>query len=389
MQIATSKARLFSRPGQSLWGQAKKLLLLVSVLMPVWAFSSTASAFFYGQSGAVFTSTNATDGNRVMMFHRTGTGHLRYFRSFATGGEGTGSGLGNQGALVLSQDHQWLFAVNAGSNEISSFKVLRYGLKLVDVTPSGGNRPVSLTVDGGLLYVLNAGSDSIQGFTVNEHGKLTALANSNKGLSGIGTGPAQIQFSPWGDSLVVTEKATNQISVFLLNDDGLPGDAIVNASSGFTPFGFSFDRRGHLLVSEAARGAPDASSVTSYDLHEDGSLEIIEGSLGTTETAACWLIVSPNGRFAFTTNTGSSTITALDIDRIGDISLKQDDGVAANTLPGSRPIDLASSSNGRYLYALSAAGGSISAFRLNGKGELRPIRSVAGLVETINGLAAY
>ena len=382
-------ARLFSRPDQSWLVQARKFFLLLTVILPVLAFSSTASAFFYGHNGAVFTSTNAPDGNRIIMFTRNAAGYLHYYRSFATGGEGTGSGLGNQGAVVLSQDHQWLFAVNAGSNEISSFKVLRYGLKLVDVTPSGGDRPVSLTVDGDLLYVLNAGSDSIQGYTISEHGKLSALANSSKGLSGIGTGPAQIQFSPWGDALVVTEKATNQISVFLLDDNGLPGDAVVNASSGLTPFGFSFDRRGHLLVSEAAGGAPDASSVTSYDLHEDGSLEVIQGSLGTTETAACWLIVSRNGRFAFTTNTGSSTVSALQIDRNGNISLLQADGVAANTLPGSRPIDMASSRNGRFLYALSATGGSISAFRLNGKGELKPIRSVTGLVETINGLAAY
>ncbi|OZG71650.1 hypothetical protein BTA51_20460 [Hahella sp. CCB-MM4] len=364
-------------------------LLFSLLLMPVCAFSMTAGATYFGISGAVFTSSNSAEGNQIFMFGRNAFGRLKLLGSYPTGGLGTGSGLGNQGAVVLSHNRQWLFTVNAGSDDISVFSVSRHGLKLVDVEPSGGDRPVSLAVDGDLLYVLNAGSDSISGFTLNEKGDLSPLADSTRSLSGVGTAPAQISFTPWGDALVVTEKATNLISVFLLDDEGLPGNAVLNASEGVTPFGFGFDRRGHLLVSEAAGGAPEASSVSSYRINRQGSLEVISGAVASTQTAACWLLVSKNGRVAFTTNTGSSTLSAYDIRRNGKISLKQEDGVAANTLAGSRPIDMAQSGNGRFVYALSAAGGSISAFYVNHRGQLKPITSVQGLVETINGLAAF
>jgi 6-phosphogluconolactonase len=367
----------------------KKLSLLL-LLLPLWALPTVASAsYFFNYTGAVFTTTNAVEGNEVLMFSRNAKGKLHLLNSFATGGEGTGSGLGNQGALILTRDHRWLFAVNAGSDEISVFKVRRSGLKLVDVVPSGGIQPVSLTVKGNLLYVLHAGSDSINGFRINRTGTLSALPGSDKPLSSVGVAPAQIAFSPWGDQLVVTEKATNLITVFPVEDNGLPGDPVLNPSEGLTPFGFSFDRRGHLLVSEAAGGASDASSASSYEVNEDGSLEVISGAVPTTETAACWLVVAPNSHVAFTTNTGSGSITALKISRRGHLELQQDDGVAAYTVEGSRPIDMAFSANGRFLYALSATGGSISAFKVKGRGELLPIRSLTGLVETVNGLAAY
>jgi len=74
-------------------------------------------------------------------------------------GSGAGSGLGSQGALALSEDGRWIFAVNAGSNDVSVFRVNGRGLSLASRSPSGGIRPVSLTVHDDVLYVLNAGGD--------------------------------------------------------------------------------------------------------------------------------------------------------------------------------------------------------------------------------------
>ena len=50
----------------------------------------------------------------------------------ATGGTGTGGGLGNQGALAFSKNGDYLFAVNPGSNNLSVFSVGKNGkLKLI------------------------------------------------------------------------------------------------------------------------------------------------------------------------------------------------------------------------------------------------------------------
>src|SRR5690242_15208281 len=107
--------------------------------------------------GAVYALTNAPGGNAVVAYHRAADGGLTPVGTFGTGGAGTGTGLGSQGAVVVSEDHRFLFAVNAGSNSLSSFRILPDGLALVGVVPSGGTMPTSVAHQHGLLYALNAG----------------------------------------------------------------------------------------------------------------------------------------------------------------------------------------------------------------------------------------
>lgn len=366
--------------------QLRKFIL--SLFLSMCGFAAPAVAGSYG-TGQVFTMTNADSGNEILIFNHHPQQGLVGAGSVATGGDGTGTGLGNQGGVILSNHHRWLYAVNAGSDSVSVFRVRKGGLTLFDTIASDGSQPVSLTRHDNLLYVLNAGSDSIAGFTVNGDGTLSSLAGSVRALSGSGTGPAQISFAPWGDTLVVTEKATNRITTFLIDEDGLPGPAVVNDSAGPTPFGFDFDRYGHLLVSEAAGGAPDASSLSSYEIQEDGTLVVLASAVPTTETAACWVEMSRNGRYAFTTNAGSSSISAFESGHDGSLMLTTEDGIAASTGAGSAPIDLALSTRGNYLFSLSSADGTIAAFRLVGNRELVPVPGVTGLPGTVNGLAAY
>ena len=134
----------------------------------------------------------------------------------ATGGTGTGGGLGNQGALSL--DGRRLFVVNPGSDSISSFRVKDAELSR---HRSLRGRPADQPHGRGrLLYVLNAGgAGNITGHTVSRHGALSPLAGSSRPLSGAGAGPAQVSFDPRGETLVVTEKATNLIDTYEVDDD--------------------------------------------------------------------------------------------------------------------------------------------------------------------------
>jgi 6-phosphogluconolactonase (cycloisomerase 2 family) len=341
-----------------------------------------------GTAGEVYTMSNAVDGNKVLAFARNARGRLGPAEEYETGGLGTGGGLGNQGGVVLDNSGRWLFVVNAGSDQVSVFRVRRHGLVLVDVADSGGTQPVSVAVDRNLLYVLNAGSDSITGFHLTRRGRLVPISGSTRPLSGAGTGPAQISFSPDGEQLVVTEKATNRIVAYQLDDDGLPSDPIVHDSVGQTPFGFAFDRRGRLFVSEAAGGAADASSVSSYKLAENGDLEIISGAVPTTESAACWVVITGNGRYAYTTNAASGSVSGFFIKRDGSLTLLDADGRTGETGAGSGPIDMALSVNSRYLYTLNGGNNTISAFRVGGNGSLHPVPGVSDLPPAANGLAA-
>lgn len=344
-------------------------------------------ADYEGQAGAVYTMSNAPAGNAVIVFDRASNGMLAPAGSYPTGGTGTGGGLGNQNGLVLHQNERWLYAVNAGSNDVTVFAIEGNGLSFIDRVATGGVQPVSLAVHRRLVYVLNAGSDNLTGFRRDSHGRLTAIAGSTRALSGIGTAPAQAEFSPDGNHLVVTEKATNRVLVYLVDQDGLLEPFTIYNSPTPTPFGFAFGKRDQFFVSEAAGGAPDASTVSAYQLEANGTALLVDPSVPTTETAACWVVVTDNGRFAYVSNTGSGSISGYRIAPDGGLELLDADGRTADTGAGSGPIDLALSA-GHYLYSLNGGNGTISAFRVTQHGALQPVATIPGIPAGANGLAA-
>ena len=307
--------------------------------------------------GQVYTMTNSPAGNAVLAFNRAADGSLTPAGSYSTGGTGTGAGLGNQGGVILVG--RWLAAVNAGSNDVSLFAVNGDGsLSLTDRVSSGGTTPISVTISGNLLYALNAGGNgNVSGFAISSSGDLTAVAGSTQPLSSPASGPAQIEFTPRGDQLVVTEKATNLISTYAIGPTGAAAAPISTNASGSTPFGFGFTNSGFLVVSEAFGGAADASAVASYDGENGGTWSVVSPSAFTTETAACWIVVTNSGRYAYTTNAGSGTVTGYAIHQ-GGLTLLDADGVTGNIGAGSGPADMALSRDSKFLYA--RAGGTNS-----------------------------
>lgn len=362
-----------------------KAILGMIVVATVALGSAPAGA--NGSQGAVYTSTNAVAGNAILAWERGADGTLTPAGSHPTGGNGTGAGLGNQGGVRLTDDGKFLLVVNAGSNDISVFAVSPAGLVLRDREPSGGSTPVSVAAKGRLVYVLNGGGgpDSVVGFWLARDGNLTMIPGSARGLSAAATGPAQVEFSPDGGALVVTEKATNLIDVFAVGHEGLLDSGASYASVGATPFGFAFGKRDQFFVSEAFGGAADASAISSYVLDAAGVPHVISASVPTTETAACWVVVTKDGRFLYTTNTGSNSVSGYAIRPDGTISLLDDDGVTAMTDAG--PTDAAFSANGRFLYVLHPGAGTIGAFLVEPHGALMAL-GVTPIPAGANGLAA-
>jgi 6-phosphogluconolactonase (cycloisomerase 2 family) len=352
--------KLFNHLGARLFLTAVFLLsLLAGITSPTSAASQ--SAF-----GAVYTMTNAASGNEVLVYNRSSDGSIAFQGSYPTDGLGSGAGLGSQSAVTLSHNNHLLFAVNAGSNQISSFAVTESGLELVDVVDSGGARPVSLTAYQDWLYVLNAGgSGNISGFAVGQDGSLSALAGSTQPVSndGVGAAPAlaQIAFSSDGSALVVTEKSTNLIDTYAV-EDGLAGAPVENPSAGLTPFGFAFDRHDHAIVSEAASG-----SVSSYKI-DGNEFNVISPAVVNTQAAACWIAISNNGKYAYTTNAGSGTISSYRIAEDGALTLLNP--TAGVIGAGSSPVDMAFSNNGQTLYALANGAHTINIFGMNADGSL-------------------
>jgi 6-phosphogluconolactonase len=365
------------------WMRTARRAALGAALAVVALALGAGTAMASGK-GAVYTSTNAASGNKVLVFDRDHDGDLSPDGSVPTGGNGTGSGLGNQGALAQSQGGRFLHVVNAGSDSISTFKDRHGRLKLADVTPSGGGLPISLAVHHRLVYVLNEGSASITGFVRSHRGGLIPLPGSTEAITG--TDAAQVEFSNDGRTLVVTNKDTNTIDTFVIGPDGTPGPAQSQPSEGETPFGFGFDKRGHLIVSEAFGGAAGASAVSSYSLDSSGLLTTISPSVPDHEAAACWIAVTRNGRFAFTTNTGSGSISSYSIGHDGSLGLLEQ--IAASTGTGSAPADMALTASSRVLFALLGGTGQVAAYRVAGDGGLTPVDKIGGVPAGATGLAA-
>jgi 6-phosphogluconolactonase len=336
--------------------------------------------------GAVFVMTNAASENQVNAYIRQADGSLEFSNSFATGGNGSGGTvdpLHSQGSLTLSADRRLLFAVNAGSGTVSSFAVDGASLTLLDTEATGGSSPISVTQVGDLVYVLNSGG-SVSGFQILGNGHLRPIKDSTRNLSGTAPRPTDIALSPSRQFLVVAESATNMIDVFRVYPNGTLSDVVASPSASPTPFDVTFTPSGALIVDGTS------NTIYSYHIERNQSLRTITDALPTEGLASCWSVILPNGRFVYTDNAGTSNQSGFAIGANG--SLTQ----LANTIVGSNPagsgnLDIAESSDGRFLYTLNAATGAIGMLSVQSDGGLVNFGQFDGLPASagLNGIAAY
>jgi len=365
------------------------------------------------KGGAVFIMTNSDEGNVILMYQRSSSGIITYVDFFPTGGRGAGVGktvaidpLGSQNSLIMSKDGMYLYAVNAADDTITAFQIYKNYLKFLDIVPSGGRFPVSLTVHGDTLYVLNAGANdgngtstpaNISGFRMTGY-QLRPLEDSTRDLVDVPQNPsdsesdfpnilatpAQVQFTPQANRLVVTIKdalssVNNSIWVFPVDKDNeyLPDDTpFIFQTDGPAPFGFTFDFFGRLFVTDAG-----VNTVASYRV-EDDSVEMIgDEPAETGQTATCWIVATrPYSRYVYAANTGSGTLSGYRVKFDGTLS-------PVGLFPvkeGALNIDTAVSRDGRYLYTQNGGLGTVSIFRIKRDGTLELLEEVE-VTEPVSG----
>jgi len=359
--------------------------LAVSAIAPPSFAATAASTPTHG--GAVFVQTDDLNHNSVVAFNRDDDGQLHRIGEFFTGGRGGVEqdvpldSLASQDSLTYDSAHQLLFAVNAGSNTVTSFRVTGAHLTRLQTLPSGGVFPVSVSAGHDHLYVLNAGgSGSVTGYRINDSGHLSALpgAARNLGLSNdpqpkFISAPADVAQTADGGQVVVTTKANNTIDVFNVQGGRLSAP-VKNAAASAVPFAVSFDSQGRLAVANAGN-----SSVSSYRLLADGTLQTITAGTQDGQAALCWLVGT--GDTLFGGNAGSSTISAFGIAGDGTVSLTGTaDGVVAHTGGGTGgTIDLAITRDQRFLYAENSFAGSVEAYRIQPDHTLQLVDTATGL----------
>jgi len=370
------------------------VLLLIAVGTTLLSAQGALALDRAGTSAVVWVQTNEVSGNHVVVYERSPDGTLRRAGTYATGGDGGAATpgtesdrLASQGSLAYDVDERLLIAVNAGSDSVSAFRVHGDRLELANVVSSGGQFPASVAVHGDLAYVLNAGgTGNVQGFRVN-HGGLRPIDGSSRtlGLANDNppfflTSPGQIGFSPDGEQLIVTTKASGStIDVFAVGTDGrLSAAPTANASATPVPFAFTFAPSGRLVVGEAG-----ASAVSTYALRPDGTLADAK-SQSDGQVALCW--IQRVGDFYYVSNTGSNTLSAYTLEGDGQPALVTATSIAATTEPG--PIDLTSPPGSDLLYAETGTTGTIDEFRVNDDGSLTSLGTVTGLPPGIEGIAS-
>ncbi len=219
----------------------------VAALTTTFAGSAGAVKVNYGPPPhAVFVLTDGLAGNAVVAYTRADNGTLTLAHTYPTGG--TGGRLGtsvadhtaSEGSLTYDSTRGLLYAVNAGSNSVSVFRVYGDQLTRIQTVNSGGTFPVSIAASGPYVYVLNAlNGGSVQGYLATVFGLIPVPAwNRSLGLptttptaQPFTVPPAQALFSPDGHQLLVTTKnGTNSVVAFGVSILGLSAPVVQPAA---------------------------------------------------------------------------------------------------------------------------------------------------------------
>jgi 6-phosphogluconolactonase len=349
-------------------------LSAAAVFAPAMAYAHSRPHHSWRDSGYVYVNDNTATANTVAAFHRRRDGSLQPLPAspFATGGAGTGAGIGSQGSLQTAFGGRYVLAVDAGSDQVSVLAVGRNGsLRPVPggTVGSGGAQPVSIAVHDDLVYVANAGAGATNytGFVLGFDGVLHPLPGSTIPLPD-GSQPGDVLFNATGSKLAATRVGTSLIDSFVVDRGGRLHTApeAPYAAQGPGPFGSEFrpTEPGQLFVSNAHGGAGNGT-VSAFRDAPDGTLISIGSSpFADQQTAPCWVEISHDGRFLFTVNTAQPSISSYAIHRDGALTLLRSTPFRNPT--GLGPVDARLSPNGDTLFVVDGGTSQVSAFRVHG-----------------------
>jgi 6-phosphogluconolactonase (cycloisomerase 2 family) len=334
--------------------------------------------------GVVYAQSNEPEANKLLVFERAPDGTLSPSGAHETGGGGDGiPHLTSQGSVMLTASGRHLLVTNAGSGDVSLFAIGESAPVLLQTIRTGG-APKSIAQHGELVYVLNTAPPSLSGFRLSA-GQLARIPETDRELPA-NSDPAQAGFAPDGSTLVLTDRATNTLILYPVEASGVLGEPQLQPSSGPTPYGFAFTSRSTLIVTEAFGAAKGAAAASSYAI-AGTSATPISRSVGNGRSEICWAVVTPDDRYAFTTNFADGAVSRYAIGADGSLTL--DDATAGVAVLGQTGLrDEVLSSDGRFLYALDADSNRIFGWAVDDDGALGPLGSWDGLPATVAGLAA-
>lgn len=385
----------------------------------------------------IYVATNKTQDNTISAFHQE-KGQYMLLGEYKTGGKGTGDlevpalqkdpahplangddPLISAYGITATKDGLFLLAVNAGDATVSLLKRnTDNSLTAVNTQPAGDKFPLSVAVSGNKVVVASVGEDngkgSISAFLI-EDGRLKSIQNSRRDLA---ARPSTIKFSSDGEHVVLSELVTGKIKTFAFSDNlssepTASIDSPREEESRFQAIPVGFDIKStedgdYILMSEARFLTPDfklrsssdefkgsaqfphfswqTSSVSSYQLDDQGALKLVSGDVLTGENvegdeiANCWVVLSKDGKYLWTANALSSSISLYEVGDKGKLSLMD----AAAYKNNSEQLffgDITISSDGKQLYQLVGNQGKVLIFDIDEDNTLSLQGEARGLPE--------
>jgi hypothetical protein len=313
--------------------------------------------------------TNDATANQIQVYD-TATNTL--LQTLSTRGQG---GVSDNARGIRQQYGDLVAAVNNGSNNVALFQRTGNGLKF-DGLLATSSAPVSVDFGNDHLYV--AGTTTIDSFAL-RGGSAWLDGTASLELDGGGIPPvgSTSQVGVISDrQLLVTLKSDptpGTVDVVELRDGAVTGQLTpVSAPQGtLAPFGFAVYRDGTAVIT-LAHSDEDG-------LFRDGAFSSV---IGSGQAAPCWM--TRTGKYLFTANTGSRTITRL----IGTGSnVFIDNPVAATIGTGGAPSDLDGEAGVLGVLDRGQGQAHLSLFTYDRFGELSPTGVLNLNAPNANGVA--
>ncbi len=227
------------------------------------------------------------------------------------------------GALAIAPDTKHVYVGNSGTDKVTAFNIEASGALTLIPQTAGTTNPVSvngadpaaiaITQNGQFLYVANSGSNNVTIFSIGATGLVSLIAPSGANTNPISTGgtaPKGMAISPNGSFLYVANSSTHNVTVFQIGTNGLltlvpPTGSTTNpiptGTGGTTPNSLMISLDGRFLYSANGGG-----TISAFTIGSDGLLGLVSTSAGNLNPISAGanatpvgLTMSPDGRFLY------------------------------------------------------------------------------------------
>jgi hypothetical protein len=318
-----------------------------------------------GPGNLVYAGDNLTTGSNIRIFRRNEMGQLTFIKDVPTGGKGLFDLVGvtrtqtgifaatdigpfeHDANLIMNADKTRLFVVNQGSDDLSVFNVSADGLTLTPAPGSPfktGHIPASVAVAAfNTVVVVNKNDDpggqkiigkqgSVQTYKMDANGTLTPVPGSEilfptaRGGEGVFPGqtttPSQVLSVGDGKLVFVNDFFAGMIRPFVVQADGKLkatkpfdirslGRNVIPINGANFPFSLGLMNVPGKNILYVGILFENKVGVFTFNA-KNGKLKFIRTAVNGGSTV-CWFVISPSGRFAWSSNQASNSVSTYDL----------------------------------------------------------------------------